>query len=370
MGMRRDDPLRGLRDLQRHGGAPPPLTEPDRGAPPRGPGRPPRGPRRRRRPLRWIVRGLALLLVLVLLLAGFVYWQVDRALDKRRHPVAVSELKRGEPTNILLLGQDSRANLTPAELKRIATKETGSKLTDTIIVMQLAPGRDKPVLLSIPRDLRVERPGNDQKINAMYSIGGPDLLVKTVEQVTGLPIHHVVEIDLAGFLNVVDTLGGVTLCNDSGKRIDDKNANLHMDPGCHEMDGAGALAFVRSRKFPNGDFERIAHQQQFMKAIVKKAASPGSLINVPRTLKLTTQVAGNVTIDDRLGTFEAIRTAMKLAGGDLDTRVYPSAPAAPACAGCSAFVEPKKAEADQLMEALRRGDKELPPIGEVKKPGA
>jgi LCP family protein required for cell wall assembly len=366
MGMRRDDPLRGLRDLQRGGGRPQVDEPPGRGAPPRGPSL----PRRRGRPRigRIIAVVFVLFLVLVLVVTGFVYWRVDSELDKRRQPIAVSEHQGGQPTNILLLGLDSRANLSKAELKRIATKETGAKLTDTIIVMQLAPGRKKPVLLSIPRDLRVERPGNDQKINAMYSIGGPNLLVKTVEQVTGLPIHHVVEIDLAGFLNVVDTLGGVTLCNNTGKRIDDPKANLHMNPGCHEVDGAGALAFVRSRKGPTGDFGRIERQQQFMKAIAKKAASPGSLVNIPRTLKLSTQVAGNVTIDDQLGTWEAIRTALKLSGGDLDTRVYPSVPAPPACAGCAAFVEPRKAEAEQLMAALRRGDKELPPIGEVKKP--
>jgi LCP family protein required for cell wall assembly len=362
MGMRRDDPLRGLRDLQRHGGRPP-EREPG-GAPPRG--RDPRmlrAPRRRRRPLRWLGTILALLLVLVLLLAGFVYWQVDRALDKRRQPIAVSELRRGEPTNVLMIGVDSRANLSRAELERIATKDTGGKLTDTIMVLQMAKGRDRPVLLSIPRDLRVEQPGADQKINAMYARGGPGLLVETVQQVTGLPIHHVVEIDLAGFLKVVDTLGGVTLCNDTGRRLVDPKANLRMDPGCHELDGAEALAFVRSRAGPTGDFGRIERQQQFMRAIVKKAASPASLVNVPRSLRLSTQVAGNVTIDEDLGTFEAFLIAWRLTRGDLDTRVYPSAPSG------ASFVEAKQEEAAQLMDAMRRGDEQLPPIGEVKRPG-
>ena len=365
MGMRRDDPLQGLRELQRHGGRPPE-------APPRAGGRGRRGggrrPGRGRRALAWLGGIVALLMVLVLVLAGFVYFRVDSALAKRRQPIAVSEGAGGRPTNILLLGLDSRSNLTKAELNRIRTKETGSKLTDTIIVMQLAPGRKQPVLLSIPRDLRVRRPGTDQKINAMYSIGGPNLLLKTVEQVTGLPIHHVVEIDLAGFLNVVDTLGGVTLCNTTGRRLDDPKANLHMDPGCHLVDGAGALAFVRSRAGPTGDFGRIERQQQFLKAVVKKAASPGSLVNVPRTLKLSNQLAANVTIDGKLSTFDAFRVGLRLTGGDLDTRTYPSVPAGPACAGCPAFVEPKQGEADQLMAALRRGDKTLPDIGRVKPP--
>jgi LCP family protein required for cell wall assembly len=68
------------------------------------------------------------------------------------------------------------------------------------------------VLVSLPRDLRTEIDGHTSKINAAFALGGPDLLVRTVERTTGLPINHYAEIDFAGFLKVVDALGGITLC--------------------------------------------------------------------------------------------------------------------------------------------------------------
>ena len=96
--------------------------------------------------------------------------------------------------------------------------------TDTIIVLHVSPDRAKPVLVSLPRDLRSTVKGRTSKINAAYAFGGPDLLVKTVAEATGLPIHHYAEIDFAGFLKVVDAVGGVTLCNRTDRTLDDHRA--------------------------------------------------------------------------------------------------------------------------------------------------
>ena len=242
--------------------------------------------------------------------------------------------------------------------------EVAGRRTDTIIVLHVSPDRDRPVLVSLPRDLRASVKGETNKLNAAYAFGGPDLLVKTVTETTGLPIHHYAEIDFAGFLKVVDALGGITLCNRSGRRLDDRYANLHMGPGCQEMNGVKALAFVRARHV-DSDFGRIGRQQEFMRAVLAEVERRGSLTSLP-TLKGVADIAtDHIRTDDTLGTGTAIllaRRLRKLDPASLDMRVYPSVASPPRCAGCAAFVDPLP-EAAILMRALARDAAQLPPVG-------
>jgi LCP family protein required for cell wall assembly len=194
---------------------------------------------RRRRNL---LRTLAILAVLVAVLAsaGLVYGYryADGLVRKGKRPVAgLTPVGSGQPMNILLVGSDSRTGLTRRQLGRIQTVKMPGRRTDTIMVLHVSPRRDKAVMVSLPRDLRTTVDGRTSKINTAFAVGGPGLLVRTVEQTTGLPINHYAEIDFAGFLKVVDALGGITLCNRSGHRLDDPYANLHMGPGCKDMRG-------------------------------------------------------------------------------------------------------------------------------------
>jgi LCP family protein required for cell wall assembly len=330
--------------------------------------RPPRKPmstRRRRRLTR--TAALAVVLVVAMAAAGvwFGYRYADRLVGKGKQRVGnLIPAASGAPMNILLVGSDSRDGLSRRELGKIQTVKVDGRRTDTIIVVHVSPEREKAVMVSLPRDLRATVNGQANRINAAFSLGGPDLLVKTVQEATGLPIHHYAEIDFAGFLKVVDALGGVRLCNRSGRTLDDNFANLHMPPGCQQMNGIQALAFVRARHI-DSDFGRIGRQQEFLRAVMDKVSSRGNLINLPKLLRIADIASDHVKTDESLSTREAIGLARRLRKVDqetVDMRVYPSAAVAPRCNGCAAFVEPLP-EASILMRALARDDAQLPPVG-------
>ena len=321
---------------------------------------------RRRRNL---LRTLAILLVLVAVLAsaGLVYGYryADRLVAKGRRPVAnLTPTRAGQAMNILLVGSDSRTGLSRRQLGRIQTVKVPGRRTDTIMILHVSPGRDRAVMVSLPRDLRTTVQGHTSKINAAFAAGGPGLLVRTVQQTTGLPINHYAEIDFAGFLDVVDALGGITLCNRSGHRLDDPYANLHMGPGCKAMRGVQALAFVRARHV-DSDFGRIGRQQEFMRAVMAKLERKGSLLNLPRLLGVAEVATDHIRTDRTLSTGTALGLARRLRRLDpasIDMRVYPSVASPPRCAGCAAFVDPLP-EAAILMGALRRDAAQLPPVG-------
>jgi LCP family protein required for cell wall assembly len=318
---------------------------------------------------RYLLRTLAILAVLVAVLAsaGLVYGYryADRLVRKGKRPVAnLTPVGSGQPMNILLVGSDSRTGLTRRQLGRIQTVKVPGRRTDTIMVLHVSPRRDKAVMVSLPRDLRTTVDGRTSKINAAFAVGGPGLLVRTVEQTTGLPINHYAEIDFAGFLKVVDALGGITLCNRSGHRLDDPYANLHMGPGCKDMRGIQALAFVRARHV-DSDFGRIGRQQEFMRAVVAKLESRGSLVNLPKLMGIADVATDHIRTDQALSTPTAIglaRRLRKLDPASIDMRVYPSVASPPRCAGCAALVDPLP-EAAILMRALRRDAGQLPPVG-------
>jgi LCP family protein required for cell wall assembly len=331
-------------------------------------GRAPRkrmSPRRRRR-LTWTI-AVILSVVVVMAAAGALvgYRYADRLVGKGKQRVAnLAPVATGAPVNILLVGSDSRDGLSRRELGKIQTKAVDGRRTDTIIVLHISPEREKAVMVSIPRDLRANIRGQTNRINAAFSLGGPDLLVKTVQEVTGLPIQHYAEIDFAGFLKVVDAVGGVRLCNRTDRTLDDRFANLHMPPGCQQMTGIQALAYVRARHV-DSDFGRIGRQQEFLRAVMDKVASRGNLINLPKLLRIADIVSAHVKTDDTLKTGEAIGLARRLRKLDqphVDMRVYPSEAVAPRCGGCAAFVEPLP-EASILMRALARDTAELPAVG-------
>jgi LCP family protein required for cell wall assembly len=319
--------------------------------------------------LRLLLRTLAVALALLVALAGagalLVYRHAGKLVAKGQRRVAnLTPVGPGQPMNILLVGSDSRAGLSRRQLGRLKTEQVAGRRTDTIIVLHVSPEREQTVMLSLPRDLRAEVDGRTNKLNAAFAFGGPDLLVKTVQETTGLPIHHYAELDFAGFLQVVDAVGGVRLCNRTGRRLDDGYANLHMPPGCQQMDGYKALAFVRARHV-DSDFGRIGRQQEFLRAVMDKVASKGNLANLPKLLGIAGIAADHVQTDHTLRTGEAIGLARRLGRLDpatLDMRVYPSVASQPRCAGCAAFVDPLP-EAAVLVRALARDAARLPPVG-------
>jgi LCP family protein required for cell wall assembly len=266
------------------------------------------------------------------------------------------------PRNVLLLGSDSRAGLSEQEQAAFGSEETvGGERTDTIIMMSIDPRREQVVVVHFPRDLRVEIPGHGtDKINAAYDYGGPDLVVRTVRDFTGMRIHNYMEIDLAGFEHLVDTLGGVRICVD--RPMEDDKAGLHIPKaGCYEMDGQTALAFVRARSVTGDlipDFSRIVRQQQFMRATMNKLLSVDSLLND----EVIKEAVGAVRVDSSVDAGVLVELGQRLralaeddpSGAEsLDLRVVPGSPAT---VGDVSYVLADQPDTRQLFEALKAGE--------------
>ena len=205
-------------------------------------------------------------------------------------------------TNYLIVGSDSRKGLTAAQRKQLHTGNDSGQRTDTI--MLLHDGSGPSLLMSIPRDSIVDIPGHGTtKINAAFAYGGPKLLIQTVEQLTSIHIDHYVEIGFGGFVNVVDAVGGITIC--PSHTMDDKLANLHVKKGCQHADGRVALAYARSRHADPklGDIARGGQQREVVNAVGKKALSPWTFLNPFRYWSLNMSAADSLKVDQDLSVF-------------------------------------------------------------------
>ncbi|CAN5193032.1 hypothetical protein BH23ACT9_BH23ACT9_38730 [soil metagenome] len=225
-----------------------------------------------------------------------------------------------ERTTVLLVGSDSRAGLSDAELAAIGTGDHGVDLTDTIILLQIDPATDRAHLLSLPRDLWVEHcNGRAGRINAAHATGeavlgegmGPSCLVTTIETMTGIGIDHYIRIDFAGFVQAVDAIGGVTFHVEQA--LQDAAAGLDVEKGCVTFDGVKAIQFVRARTL-DSDLGRIARQQRFANELVDEIASVGTLANPARLQRLVGSISGSLQTDDGLGAAQMLTLASSLRG--------------------------------------------------------
>ncbi len=214
-------------------------------------------------------------------------------------------------TNYLLVGTDNRDNLTKKQRKQLGTGYIEGQRTDTIMLLHV-PLVGEPTLVSIPRDswVPIEGHGSD-KINAAYAFGGPALLVNTVEQTTGLHIDNYVEIGMDGVAEVVDALGGITLCPKAN--YDDERSGLKIKKGCQEVNGKTALAYVRMRySDPTGDVGRAERQREYIAAVGKKAMSPTTWLNPFKAFSVSNAAADSLTVDEGTGIIDDSRLAIAL----------------------------------------------------------
>ncbi|WP_246260329.1 LCP family protein [Cellulomonas taurus] len=272
-------------------------------------------PRRRKRHL-----GRRIALVVVLLLVLVIAWPVGLAFwanGKIQHVDALSGAANTPGETYLLTGSDSRAD------GAIEDTETVGARTDTILLLQV-PDSGPPALISLPRDTYVDIPGNSPgKLNAAFSWGGAPLLVKTVEQLTGLTVDHYVEIGFAGVEGVVDAVGGVQLCLDDSVLtfpVQDANSGLMWDaPGCKTVDGVTALAFARMRySDPTGDIGRGQRQRQLISAVTQAVATPGTLLNPNRQISLIDAGTSALTTSEGTDIVDMAKLALafRAAGGE------------------------------------------------------
>jgi LCP family protein required for cell wall assembly len=207
----------------------------------------------------------------------------------------------------LLVGSDSREGLTRRQRGEYGTGTADGQRTDTIMLLHTGAGPN--LLLSIPRDSLVDVPGYGRtKVNASYAYGGPELLVQTLENETGVRIDSYVEIGLGGFVNVVDAVGGIEICPKTAMK--DQLAKLDVKKGCQEADGPTALGYARSRKISQlGDIDRAERQREVVSAVGGKAASPWSVLNPVRYTRLSSAGAEALRLGEDTGPIDTARFA-------------------------------------------------------------
>jgi LCP family protein required for cell wall assembly len=210
-------------------------------------------------------------------------------------------------TTYLLVGSDSREGLTRKQQLDFGTGKGDGRRTDTIMLLHTGSGPN--MLMSIPRDSLVEVPGHGTtKINSAFAFGGPQLLVQTIEQSTGIRIDDYVEIGFAGFVGVVDAVGGIEICPKRAMR--DRQANLDIEKGCQDVDGKVALGYARSRHTSGlGDIARAQHQREVVSAVGAKAASPWSVINPVRYYRLAMAGSDSLRVGEDTGMIATMRFA-------------------------------------------------------------
>lgn len=236
-------------------------------------------------------------IVLILLLIGIgvyaysVYNSLQTAVETMHHPIDRTSEKRTEevslqnkqPFSVLLLGVDQRKG------------DRGR--SDTMIVLSINPKLNSVKMLSIPRDTRTEivGKGTEDKINHAYAFGGEEMAMNTVEHFLDIPIDYFVRVNMEGFKDIVDAVGGITVDND----LDFSYGGYHFPKGEVTLNGKKALAYTRMRKEdPRGDFGRQIRQRQIIQGVIKEGASLSSLANYSDIFSaLGKNVKTNLTFD-------------------------------------------------------------------------
>jgi LCP family protein required for cell wall assembly len=294
----------------------------------------------------------ALIGILALLVGGYA------VLDARmtRVPAITDYPERpaqGSGTDWLIVGSDSREDLTEEQREELATGFAEGRRTDTMMLLHIPDG-GSPTLVSLPRDSFVPIPGRDRgKLNAAYAAGGPQLLVQTVETVTGITIDHYLEIGFGGFADIVEAVGGVELCPE--QPMQDPMAGLDLPAGCQDVAGDQALAYVRTRASALGDLDRVQRQQEFLSALMSRATSPGVALNPLRSIPLAVKGIDAIEVSegDRLHHLLSLGWAMRsISGGDGITTTVPIE-STPTLEGLGSVVQWDSERALTLFNALR-----------------
>lgn len=224
----------------------------------------------------WLrVTGILILLIFIGLgVYGFsVYKSLTDAVETMHEPIEREKsekrteqitLEKKEPFSVLMLGVDER--------------EGDRGRSDSMIVLTVNPNQNSVKMLSIPRDTRTEIVGKgfDDKINHAYAFGGVEMSMNTVENFLDIPIDYYMQINMEGFKDIVDAVGGVTVNNDLDFSVD----NVHFPEGQLTLNGEDALKFARMRYDDSrGDFGRQLRQREVIQGVIREGASLSSLTN-------------------------------------------------------------------------------------------
>ena len=246
---------------------------------------------------------LAIFLVLTLATGGLALWvrhSIASGMEFIADPFAdiptrapQQKVAAGEEpaVNILVLGTDSRTSASdPSQWKE------GAQRTDAIMIVQVSGDRKTVSVMSIPRDSWVEIPGHGQgKINAAYSYGGPSLTIHTVENLTGIHIDHFAVANFESFVALTNEIGGVRVNLKTPQTL----AGKELGAGAQVLNGQQALAYTRERSsLPNGDFDRVKRQQTWMRSIVSRVLTNGTLSSPTALYSFLKTASRTVAVDE------------------------------------------------------------------------
>ncbi len=276
--------------------------------------------------------GLSLLAVTIFVVsaAGFAWhniqsriawFNIDSLLTEEDRPgTKPPDSYEGRAVNLLILGTDSRAGNNNVDGSQ-GSEDVASARSDTALVMHISADRKRVDAVSIPRDTLVDIPecktldgektesSEDTPFNSAFAKGAGDsddkkavasgatCTWKTVEKLTGLTVDHFVQIGMGAVPDMVDAVGGVELCYDND--ADDQYSGLKWTAGCHTVDGTTALQFSRMRyQDPEGDIGRTKRQRQVISKVISSAASPSTLVNPAKTLRVERAGSRSFTVDE------------------------------------------------------------------------
>ncbi len=230
-----------------------------------------------------------------------IHFDLGRDGSSRRNEAV--EAKAQDPMSFLLLGVDNREG------------EDDAGRSDSMIVVTVNPKQKSTKMLSIPRDLRVQVPGDSEysKINSAYSKGGPKLAIETVEELFNIPIDHFVQVNFEGFVEIVDALGGIDV-NNKFKFTDN---GYTFEAGPLHLNGEEALTYVRMRhQDPLGDYGRQERQKEVVAQIIEQGASFKSLTNFSEIFEA---LGNNVKTDLKVSEMWDIKNNYTEAAGNIES---------------------------------------------------
>ncbi len=240
--------------------------------------------------------------------------------------------------NFLITGRDNNECVDSNSKygKTVEGRSGYAGLTDTIMIIRVDPAENKAAVLSFPRDLyvRIAKSDSKNRINTAFRPNEPQRLVDTIVTNFGVGVDHYIAVDFCAFKTIVNAVGGVRIPFAFAAR--DKNTVFEVkQPGCAELDGDAALAYVRSRHYayfdpkknkwisdPSGDWGRIARQQDFLRRVLRAALDKG-VTNPAVANQLLGAALDNVVTDDNLSPLNMLQLARAMRNvSEKDVRTY------------------------------------------------
>ena len=325
----------------------------------------------RRRHRKLLIGLLTVALLVVGTGTGYAYW-LNSQLDNVER-VDTEKIKdrpdpdKGKALNILLLGSDKGEpqegqpkDTSVAQDATAAQWPSGKYRSDTLMIAHITSDRRNVYLVSIPRDTyttindETGTPQSEQKINAAFSQFGPNGAIATVEELTDLRMRHLAIIDWDGFKDLSKAVGGVPVT--IPRAFYDPKQKVQWEAGEQTLEGKKALAYVRTRYgLLRGDFDRIARQQNFLRALMKKMLAKGTMTNPVRLTRTLTAVTQNLTVDQSWDPRDMRALALSLRGTQADDVTFLTAPVAGTeeLPGVGSVVRLDEAKSAELFTALR-----------------